>query len=762
MYLNLEELYLLALFKFQIKQYPEMVSLLGIAEKLIKLFWSISKSPKFLNTAQKVDLFISNLFISDRDYISADIYQERVFKLAYKELFLRINKDDGFNYENSPIGMRHQYNKIFLNLIKAFYQRGISEENKGNLFEAANSYKQANYFLNNFQLQNPELSQYLTDLFLRANSCHFLLKKIRYRFYNQDQQYQYQNNLLIQNNINQIIIQDKEIEKEKDYNTIRLIKPGKLMAEIKEEKNQIKNKKKLIIEKNKNEKNDNEELKEIINGLKFQEFEFIEDDKKSNTINKIMSTRNLLNNLSSKKFKNIIKDASEFGIEKFNSELFEKIQKRLNEIRTEKKLAEMEKNKNSNKNEDKFTIKKDTKKEIVKYLQKGKIIENKLQNFGIDFNKKIKISNQKPSNSESLSTDKLTQPSSPLRKSTKLNYKLFSDRKTSSQSQNEYLNSNSNTNSNRNTNTNINPNINANKNGNKKERYFSYDNGFGIRTSYGNTNPNTNTERSSKDFYSTSYSKIKKENSSSIKKYNHDEYIFSNKFQNKLQKIDKFMNKEYDFQKELLHLKRIEKVPIDIKEINENELKIEAKKFFDITKLKSELGLFKDKPKIKQTNLDKEKNKKIKIKQKIEKTLIQSCDVKILSIFNKIKKDEERNENLIRNEFLDKEKVKNLSHEEMEKLKLEFEKNIEKDLNFIEKKKKICKKIIDDDNKLLKDYLYNHNQGRNEEKFIDNINIFSVRNKINKNFNLDDFVYFDKSKKEKDLNFSLDKYEDKY
>ena len=44
----------------------------------------------------------------------------------------------------------------------------------------------------------------------------------------------------------------------------------------------------------------------------------------------------------------------------------------------------------------------------------------------------------------------------------------------------------------------------------------------------------------------------------------------------------------------------------------------------------------------------------------------------------------------------------------MEKLKLEFEKNIEKDLNFIEKKEKICKKIIDYDNKLLKDYLNNH------------------------------------------------------
>jgi hypothetical protein len=853
MYLNLEELYLLALFKFQIKQYPEMVSFLGIAEKLIKLFSSVSNSSKFLNAAQKVSLFISNLFISDKDYASANIYQEQVFKLAYKELFLRIDEDEGFDFENSDIGTQHEYNKIFLNLTKAFYHRGICQENQGNLFKATLSYKQANYYIKYFQFQKPDLSQYLTDLFARAKSSHFLLEKMRYRLYNQDQYFQ--NNLTTQNNCNnQITIHNKDKEKDKDrgrdkdedndryndtdinkekdknkdknyYNTIRLIKPEKLISQLKEEKNQNKNKNKVkfsidkneneneneneydnekniitntnknknintntnnknynIINRNRNEKEkENEELNELINGLKFQEFEFIEDDEKSNIIKKLMSTINLLNNLSSKKFKDILKEASPLSIEKFNSELFEKIQKRLNDIRTEKKFTEMEKDKINIKNDDKIIIKQDIKKEIEKYLLKGNLDnkENKLENLGINYNRNIKLSKQNLLNSESLLTEKLTQPSSPLTKSLKSNYKLFSDIKVS-QSQNENLCSiiNSNTNSNSNRNTNSYSNKNAFANGNQNPRKLSYDYCFGYSNNYRNTNPNTNSERSSKGFYSTSMPKIKKDNSKSVKKYTHDEYILSNKYQDKLKKIDNFMKKELDFQKELLCLKRVEKIPIEIKEINQNELKIDAKKFFDKTKLKCELGnIFKEKPIVKKVEKDLEKNKKIKIKQKLEKTLITSCDVKIFSIFKKIKIEEEKNQNLIRDEFLDKDndkgKIKSL--EEMEKVISEFKKNNEKDLNFLEKKEKICKKIISNDDKLLRDYLnnnkkmhhntntnFNKNFNNNEEKYDGNINVLSARNKINKNFNLDEFVYFDKPNKEKDSMISLDVNDDKY
>ncbi|MFB0909387.1 MAG: hypothetical protein QMA99_00220 [Flavobacterium sp.] len=69
----------------------------------------------------------------------------------------------------------------------------------------------------------------------------------------------------------------------------------------------------------------------------------------------------------------------------------------------------------------------------------------------------------------------------------------------------------------------------------------------------------------------------------------------------------------------------------------------------------------------------------MKKKQKLEVALIKSCDSKIYSILEKMKKTEEKNENMIREEFLINEKKKIPSQAEREKLNVELTKKVEKE-----------------------------------------------------------------------------------
>ena len=165
----LEELNLQAQYKFSQKLFPETFAILGLAEKIVKLFCEFSRSVKVIQSAQKISLFISSLLISDNDFHAAKAYQDITIKLAFKELFLRSDMEDGINYENTSKTNQYYLNKIFLNIINSFYQRGVCDENLGNLKKAIDSYKQAVWFSNNFvKYQFPEISQYLADVEQRA------------------------------------------------------------------------------------------------------------------------------------------------------------------------------------------------------------------------------------------------------------------------------------------------------------------------------------------------------------------------------------------------------------------------------------------------------------------------------------------------------------------------------------------------------------------------------------------------------------------
>jgi hypothetical protein len=735
-YVILEDMYLNAQYNFHNKKYSEMLAILGIAEKIVKTIWSFCKSVKLIHTCQKIDLFISSLYISDNDLPSALNYQERVFILIFRELFLRVDKSEKICYDDCSKGMQHYLNKLILNLIKVFYQRGNCEERQGNLLKGTDCYKQANWFLKKYvKYQNPELSQFLCDLDKRAKQYHLLIVKIIDRY-----------------DYHKYLLKFKKLGKLINYDEHDLIKHGVISLLSSEKKK--KNIKKIFVPVDKDE-----EFQGTLEKLNYQEFEFLEDEKNSNKLKQIMSTINLLNNFSSEKFRDILKDMKNLKLDNMDTDLIEKIQKRLNEVRVEHYISEFEKDYYNKKNKDRFIETHNLKAELEQYFLKENQSDNSnmiINNIDkINFNKSSKIANHIIINTEKYLSDKVTEASSNINK-TKSNSNITTEGKKFTKNVLE-------------------------------------------------------TNQSNKSRPISSSFRVKRENSKQIKKYEHDEYIFSSNYQTKIKGINDFMRRETDFQKQLLNLKKYEKFPMEVKDIDIIELKSEAKNFFERTfsSCKSGFILNKKQPKKSKTEKEIEKNNLLKKKEKLEVALIKSCDSKVYMILDKMKKTEEKNENYIREEFLIVEKSKILSNDEMEKVNKNFTQKVEKELNFLEKKESACKKIIEKDNQILKNYLqskgkfnkniltenlitptdsnlnsrpitsknkkirldsenlnlnfipkFNINESSNNTKNFENqslANILTTKNKINKNFCLDQFVGYGKLKYKQDSNFPSSK-----
>ncbi len=623
LHIILEEMYLHARYKFSQKIFPETILILAVGEKIIKYYSDFNKSVKFSQSAQKIYLFISSFLISDNDYITARSYQNLTIKQAYKELFLRVDIEDGIFYEYISKTNQHNLNKIFLNIVQAYYQRGVCDENLGEIPKAIDSYKQAAWFCNNFiKYQYPEISQYIIDVELRSKNYHNLIKKI----FEKVDSVEY--NKILKN-------KKKLIEIEQNANKDIISKGAVLESLIKSPKNF-------------------EELKNYLDSIKYQEFEFFEDDNKSDIIKMIMSTVNLLNNFSSEKFRDILKELPNLDIENLDKGLVDKIQKRLNDIRAEKKFSDIKKHRTQIKNKNRIIETNNLKIELENYLNKDQKTDPNNANLfnlnNLNFDKNYKISSNMFLSTEKFLSDKNTEATSPINDRRKLNMNMNA------------LTSN-NTNSDR-----------KNSKSNGKDT-------LGIR------------------HRPQSY-RIKRDPSKKIEKYYHDEHIFSVGYQNKIRDVKELMKKEIDFQKKLLRLKRYERLPLELKEIDYNHIKDEARTFFERAKSTYKSGFtFSNENKQKKPNMiDIEKNRKEKQKQKLELALIKSLDTRVYSILDNIKKVEEKS-NLIRDEFF--ESGKNIKNQKLdiEKTNSEYCKKIEKDLFLLDKRQSICKKIIERDEK---------------------------------------------------------------
>lgn len=296
----LHQCYHYALLAKQEKQIADSIGFLSLGERLIKFIIDFTNLPDTMNIIQKILLFMSSILIADCDFETAKKYQANCLKIALRELYQRIDFEEGINIEKMTKQEFYTIRKCILNIVIAFFHKGVCEENLGSILKAIESYKQARWFSVNFLKQtDSELTQFIEDVEVR--SLHY-------------------NNLLnnISSNANQKL-------------------------NMKETQNNFKS----SLYHNEDEKlakyNDQSER---IKSMTFQE---IEDNdilvKKSDSIKFVLSTVKTVNNLLSSKFRNMIHEIKEkdLNICNLSKELKDKIQRRLNEVKAEKLYEENKK-----------------------------------------------------------------------------------------------------------------------------------------------------------------------------------------------------------------------------------------------------------------------------------------------------------------------------------------------------------------------------------------------------------------------------------
>jgi hypothetical protein len=593
---TLEKLYLNAIYNKNDNKLADSIANLGLAEKLIKTYIGEGEDCcyKILNVAQKIFLFISSMLIATKNYDTAKIYHEKVFKMAYKELLLRNDIDlthgNGINYLNYNKKVQHNLNKTFINLVICFYQRGVCEENLQNMGKTVEAYQQSRWFVMHFLKEEyPELAQFMVDVNKKANSYYILLKNLKFK--------------LCEINMNLSDIgNDKNKEEKKDllynrdyFSTERYHKTKKLVEE-----------------------------------LKIPELEFDSPKTMSENIQQILSTLKLVDNLLSDEFKDLIKNIKKINLAKIDKECFEKIQKKLNELRTDL---------NYEKNKRKSTIEiKDLQMLVTQHSNNRNNITNLTYKSSMDISiNKIPFGN----NSKSIKLSEKALTHRDFHKNN--NFSSFNVSPLNIKENNDAFKSSKNQQYSLFSKTNTNTKFNSMQNSPQK---LNYNNNI-------ENNDNIKEKQRKKLLHMRSKSENQHKYSGAVEKINYNPFISSKSYRKKVDFLNKCHNRELDFQKQLLLLKSSEKLlggDEKPKEKNIKNVKKEAINFFRrITSAKGLSGIdYKNsnnsinnnKNKMSIISPDRDKFRDIKRKQKLEDTIIKSLDSKKFSELSGLLKKE--------------------------------------------------------------------------------------------------------------------------
>ena len=608
------------------KQISDCIGFLGLGERLIKYVLDSTNYPDTLNVIQRIYLFISAILIADLDFETAKLYQSSSLKVGLRELYLRVEDEEGININKLSKSEVYNVKKCIINIVIAFYQRGVCEESLGNILRAIESYKQAKWFALNFlKDSNPEFTMFIEDVETRAI------------------------------NYNKLIMTIKSI------NTDHL--------KLNNKKNSVESKL-YFNEEIRFAKYDH--LKEKINKINFEE---IEDTnilvKKSEKVKFILSTVKLVNNLMSEKFREIVINSDDLKINKIPRELKDKIQKRINGVKAEELYNEKEKNKeekgkpnqtvgvnrpspikeqlNNDITESYFsqTIKKEKNNDESNFISK-KQNENINQNDyeGIILNNEVfldefdKMRAIEPEDE----SKRITRP-----ETSKDNFKSCLDlenknlikKKIQELGKNSILKDRYEVSNQKIIYPVLNT-VDTNSNNNLNSQRFVSNSNYNLKQDTLDIRPETGRSfnKTSKDFKE----KIKlKHSSEDVKQFKFSNYIGNQTYHKKLNYLESVELKEANFQKDLLNLKKQEKFVVenfDPKKIDEN-----CQNFFGKILVNSKKTFIEDdKAHKKKEILLEEKNKYELKKAELTNKVLRSLDVKKLVTLNGfIKKNEKPN-----------------------------------------------------------------------------------------------------------------------
>lgn len=534
----LEQCYNYALFARNEKHMADCAGFLALGERLIKYSSDFTNYPDVLNVSQRILLFTSSLLISDNDYETAKVYQENALRLCYKELYFRVDLDEGINFQALSPVEKHYLEKVFTNIVIGFYHLGVCEENLSNMTKAIEAYKQSRWFGNHFVKQSlPEIVQFLGDVEKRA-----------YNYYN----------LITHVKTNQ-----------KNY---KEISNSKKSSKSKLYFNELNNLKKY------------ESTAVMIENMKIPELEDIDIfEKKSENVNKILSTMKLVNHMMSDKFKSLIKNMDKFEVSKLEKETREKIQRKINEIKAEKIFLEAEnrrrpqtsnmnlnkKNKNLVTNSTNFQSPYSTVNDFNQYM-------NSTLNFSSKKNNPMAVSsNSDTNNFKVLSTDGSIPPPQ------------------------------------------------TSKSTNRK-KYFNIE-----------INKDQQNEEQSERKKSARPYTCRVKNPLEVQKFNYSEFVFDNSFRKKVKFLDNLGNKEITFQKSLLKLKKSEKIYMENYDVRKTTH--DCENFFHKV-LSNKTSQIKEEDRNKKKEILNENFIKMeKEKEKLETKVIKSLDNKAFKQYTDFK-----------------------------------------------------------------------------------------------------------------------------
>jgi hypothetical protein len=519
--LLLENIYLCALFYKNDKNMDDCCAALSFGRRVIRDYVDYSKDPRTLNIAQKIYLFISSCLIGDSDFDNARSYLTMCLNLCFKELFMRVDILEGLNFTNLSKSQVHYFYKIFLNISIAFYQRGACEEYMGSTVRAIESYKQSRWFVMKFVYNtNPELAQFICDVEKRALKYDSMIKNIK-----EKAEIQKLKAMKVSGQENNL----KLISDEKKINLARIAEGN-------------------YINLSKHDK-----TKHIIENLKFQELEYEANRRLENHKSKdvILSTVHLVDTLMSDEFRDLIKNMKNMEVNKMDKETHEILQKKITEVRVEKN-----------------------------YLRKSE------ENI-----KESKSNLLRESSAKELTKESFRDPDNKIKIYTK--HSIFAQNKFNS---NQKLRDSEITFSSNNVN-------NLNSNQTKSTQYMSnaatMKRSFLISESTNKLTP-TITTATGTNFFNSKVNSIyssdnhnstkkilpvrakssmsKRLNTGEVEKFTFDEFVFNPKCKGKIDYLHRINNKEIIFQKQLLKLKKCEKIIID--EVKEQNIKQLAEVFY--------------------------------------------------------------------------------------------------------------------------------------------------------------------------------------
>ena len=291
---NLQLIYTQALMCYNSQQIADTIVMLSIGKRLIDYFCETCQNADALAYMQKILIFLSTFLILDNNYQTAKIYLSNSLKISIKELSIRLEGDTEFDVKTLPKKPYRKLEKVFLNIVIGFYQRGVCEENLGNLLLTIENYRQAKWFGENFLQLNfgKSLNKFISSIEKKAMNYYKWFEELRNTNY---------------------ISEIKLVEKQKEYAEINL-----------------------------DAKNFNYAKRYAsIACSKIREVEGLDYEKKtSHKINDLLSTINLCNTLLSKEFTKFIRENPGFEVMLLDKQVCEKISKRIVEIRSEKNTNE--------------------------------------------------------------------------------------------------------------------------------------------------------------------------------------------------------------------------------------------------------------------------------------------------------------------------------------------------------------------------------------------------------------------------------------